>query len=371
MKLRETKDGSHTLHNPELDVFYHSVHGAWAETQHVFGAMGLDEAFARRPDGSIHILEVGLGTGLNVLDAWVRAKAVHRQVIVHSLEPNPLSWADVEPLGHAALAQVPEEVVKNIVAGRHVDGHLDFTRIDAGVMAAALEEEWADVVYFDAFAPAAQPEMWSVPVMDRMRWALKPGGQLVTYCAKGDVRRTMEEAGFQVDRIPGPPGKREMLRATKVARPQGRFNVRAYMVVVQDGRVLVSYERLPMGGVMKFPGGGVEWGEGPVAAIRREALEELGQSVTVNALLHVSRKAHISSFDDNQQVLAIHHLTQLDGPVRFEDEGTLEDVFGKGVPMMDQKLGWREVDTLQPQDFHFASDREAWEAWLARRAAKG
>ena len=83
-----------------------------------------------------------------------------------------------------------------------------------------------------------------------------------------------------------------------------------------------------------------------------------------------SRKAHISSFDDNQQVLAIHHLTQLDGPVRFEDEGTLEDVFGKGVPMMDQKLGWREVDTLQPQDFHFASDREAWGAWLARRAAK-
>jgi ADP-ribose pyrophosphatase YjhB (NUDIX family) len=304
------------------------------------------------------------------LDAWVRAKAANRQVIVHSLEPNPLSWEDVEPLGHAALAQVPEEVVKNIVAGRHVDGHLDFTRIDAGVMAAALEEEWADVVYFDAFAPAAQPEMWSVPVMDRMRWALKPGGQLVTYCAKGDVRRTMEEAGFQVDRIPGPPGKREMLRATKVARPQGRFNVRAYMVVVQDGRVLVSYERLPMGGVMKFPGGGVEWGEGPVAAIRREALEELGQSVTVNALLHVSRKAHISSFDDNQQVLAIHHLTQLDGPVRFEDEGTLEDVFGKGVPMMDQKLGWREVDTLQPQDFHFASDREAWGAWLARRAAK-
>ena len=75
MKLRETKDGSHTLHNPEMDVFYHSVHGAWAETQHVFGAMGLDEAFARQPEGPIHILEVGLGTGLNVLDAWVRAKS--------------------------------------------------------------------------------------------------------------------------------------------------------------------------------------------------------------------------------------------------------------------------------------------------------
>ena len=112
----------------------------------------------------------------------------------------------------------------------------------------------------------------------------------------------------------------------------------------------------------------VEWGEGPVAAIRREALEELGQSVTVDALLHVSRKAHISSFDENQQVLAIHHLARLDGPVCFEDDGMLEDVFGKGVPMMDQKLGWRDVDTLQPNDFHFSSDREAWEAWQKGQA---
>ena len=85
--------------------------------------------------------------------------------------------------------------------------------------------------------------------------------------------------------------------------------------------------------------------------------------MTVDALLHVSRKAHISSFDENQQVLAIHHLARLDGPVRFEDDGMLEDVFGKRVPLMDQKLGWRDVHTLKPQDFHFASDREAWEAW--------
>ena len=90
----------------------------------------------------------------------------------------------------------------------------------------------------------------------------------------------------------------------------------------------------------------------------------------MDALLHVSRKAHISSFDENQQVLAIHHLARLDGPVRFADDGILDDVFGKGVPMMAQKLGWRDVDTLKPEDFHFASDREAWEAWKANRAAE-
>ena len=340
VKWRETGDGSKTLHQQDLDVCYHSVHGAWTETQHVFGEMGVMPAFSRSAEGDLHVLEIGFGTGLNVLDVWLRAKAAGRHAVVHSLEPRPLSWEEAAPLGYASSTGVPEKVWRAMhEKGKWHDEWITFERIKTGLFEAPLWEESYDVVLFDAFAPAAQPEMWSVPVMDRMRWALKPGGQLVTYCAKGDVRRTMEEAGFLVDRIPGPPGKREMLRATKVARPQGRFNVRAYMVVVQEGKVLVSYERLPMGGVMKFPGGGVEWGEGPAAAIRREALEELGQSVTVDALLHVSQKAHISSFDEHQQVLAIHHLARFDGPVRFEDDGMLEDVFGKGVPMMDQKLG--------------------------------
>ena len=93
--------------------------------------------------------------------------------------------------------------------GTWSDAHMAFERKGTGIFEAPLVEEAYDVVLFDAFAPAAQPELWTAAAMDRMRLALKPGGQLVTYCSKGDVRRAMEEAGFVVDKIPGPPGKRK------------------------------------------------------------------------------------------------------------------------------------------------------------------
>lgn len=373
MNLRETRDGSKTLHNAEREVFYHSVHGAWSETQHVFGEMGLEEAFRRVPDGVVRVLEVGFGTGLNVLDVWLRAHRKGRQVKLDSLEPYPLTWSDVEGLEYAQTTGVPVEVWRAMhEGGLYSDGCLEFRRVPQGLFDAALVEQEYDLVLFDAFAPAAQPELWTSKAMDRMRLALKPEGQLVTYCAKGGVRREMEEAGFHVERIPGPPGKREMIRATRMSQLHGRFNVRVYMMVSRhhpdsgERQILVSYERLPMGGVMKFPGGGLEWGEGTTACLRREALEELGQPVVVESLVHVSQRAHVSSFDSNQQVVAVHYAANLEGPVAFEDDGQLEDVFGKRVPMMHQRLGWRDVKSLQGKDFHFASDREAWEAWLAQ-----
>ena len=128
----------------------------------------------------------------------------------------------------------------------------------------------------------------------------------------------------------------------------------------------MSYERLPMGGVMKFPGGGLEWGEGTSACLRREALEELGQPVDVGPLVHISQRVHLSSFDENHQVLAVHYRATLTSEVSFDDQGELEDVFGKRVPMMHQRLGWRLVKDLNANDFHFASDREAWRAWQNR-----
>ena len=375
MKVCDTRDGSKTLHRPDLEVFYHSVHGAWSETRHVFGEMGLELAFQRVSQGPVLVLEVGLGTGLNVLDVWLRAQERKREVILHSLEPHPLSWEEVEVLGYDALTSAPQDVWRAVHdRGEWEDDYLQFTRVPFGLFEAPLEERHYDVVLYDAFAPAAQPELWTPRAMDRMRLALKPGGQLVTYCAKGDVRRAMEEAGFAVERVPGPPGKREMLRATRVDRPTGRLNVRVYMMVTRldpstgKPQVLVSYERLPMGGVMKFPGGGLEWGEGTTACLRREALEELGQPVEVERLVHVSQRAHISSFDPNQQVLAVHYAARLEGEVGFEDDGVLDDVFGKRVPMMHQRLGWRDVHSLETREFQFASDREAWDAWRVQAA---
>lgn len=375
MKVRDTRDGSKTLHRPDLEVFYHSVHGAWSETRHVFGEMGLEAAFQRISEGPVRVLEVGLGTGLNVLDVWLRAQERKREVVLHSLEPHPLSWEEVEVLGYDALTGVPKDVWRAVHdRGDWADDFLKFARWPHGLFEAPLAEQHYDVVLFDAFAPAAQPELWTPRAMDRMRLALKPGGQLVTYCAKGDVRRAMEEAGFSVERVPGPPGKREMLRATRVDRPAGRLNVRVYMMVTRlnpstgKPQVLVSYERLPMGGVMKFPGGGLEWGEGTTACLRREALEELGQPVEVERLVHVSQRAHISSFDPNQQVIAVHYAARLEGEVGFEDDGVLDDVFGKRVPMMHQRLGWRDVHSLETREFQFASDREAWDAWRVQSA---
>jgi len=359
-----------------MEVFYHSVHGAWSETQHVFGEMGVSAALDRVPEGDIHVLEVGLGTGLNVLDVWRRAAKAGRRVRMTSLEPFPLSWDDVSALEYDKVADVPEALWRALHdLGKWGDEFLDFQRVTTGLFEAELKDQHHDVVLFDAFAPAAQPELWTPSAMDRMRMTLKPGGQLVTYCAKGDVRRAMEEAGFLVDRVPGPPGKREMLRAIRAANPEGRFNVRVYMMVTrihpETGlrQMLVSYERLPLGGVMKFPGGGMEWGEGATACLRREALEELGQPVKVGDLVHVSQKAHLSSFDGNQQVVAIHYAAALCGAIGFEDDGILEDVFGKRVPMFHQRLGWRDVNSLESREFQFASDREAWDAWKALNLA--
>ena len=373
VKWRETGDGSKTLHQQDLDVCYHSVHGAWTETQHVFGEMGVMPAFSRSAEVDLHVLEIGFGTGLNVLDVWLRAKAAGRHAVVHSLEPHPLSWEEAAPLDYAASTGVPEEVWRAMhEKGKWHDEWITFERVTTGLFEAPLWEQSYDVVLFDAFAPAAQPELWTVQAMDRMRLALKPGGQLVTYCAKGDVRRAMTGAGFSVERLPGPPGKREMLRATKALNPRGRFNVRVYMVVTRQGHdgkaeVLVSYERLPLGGVMKFPGGGLEWGEGTAACLRREALEELGQPVEVGSLIHFSQQTHVSSFDGNHQVLAVHYAAELTGEVMFDDDGELGDVSGKRVPMMTQRLGWRQVGDLHPEDFHFASDREAWVTWNQQR----
>ena len=175
-----------------------------------------------------------------------------------------------------------------------------------------------------------------------------------------------------VERLPGPPGKREMLKAVRAHHPKGKINVRAYMLLVREGmsgpEVLVSYERLPkLGGVMKFPGGGLEWGEGPAACLRREALEELGQPVAIDRLCHVSEHAYVSSFDGTQQVMAVHYCARLLDEPRFDDGGMLADVFGKRIPLMKQVLGWRPVDGLEPSEFFFASDREAWVDWLSQR----
>lgn len=217
---RRTADGSRTLYHGVLNEPYHSLYGAVQESTHVFIRAGLETA------GLDHarVLEVGLGTGLNMVLTWIRCLEGKLSVDYVALEPFPVPQAHLEALRHCEeLAwpglHEPFLALMSAPAGEQVEaeGGLLYTRYEQDVRTFVSDQEF-DVVYFDAFAPDKQPHMWTASVFQRMFNALVPGGMLVTYCAKGEVRRTLLSVGFHVEKLPGPPGKREMLRALRPLR---------------------------------------------------------------------------------------------------------------------------------------------------------
>lgn len=217
LRPERTADGSLTLRSAVLDEQYHSLHGAVQESTHVFIKAGLE--FVGRPH--VDVLEIGLGTGLNLLLTWIRCLEGKCTVGYTALEPYPLSMGLLEALDHCnelAWPGLQEPFLERMTVPREepweVLGGLRFQLLQQQVQDLQLVAV-ADVIYFDAFGPPTQPDMWTLDVFHRMFKALRPGGVLVTYCAKGEVRRTMQQAGFSVERLPGPPGKREMLRGRK------------------------------------------------------------------------------------------------------------------------------------------------------------
>ncbi len=214
-RIVRTADGSLTLQLPEWQEQYHSLHGALQEAYHVFIQHGL-RCFSGR---EIALLEVGFGTGLNALITLLEAPLQNLSVAYTTLEAYPVTRPEWEALdyGHhfpgagapeafKALHEAPWETEVTMTgAFRLCKRRTDFRELqDIGAY---------DLVYFDAFGARVQPELWTEAVFSSMYRALKPGGCLVTYAAKGSVRRAMQAAGFRVERLPGPPGKREMLRA--------------------------------------------------------------------------------------------------------------------------------------------------------------
>jgi len=216
-KPYRTADGSYTLRSELWDVFHHSVVGAVNESTHVFIRSGLEAV--GKPE--VDVLEVGLGTGLNLLLTWIRCLEGKCSVHYTALEPFPLPMATLEELRYCEDLAWPglDQPFMERMNTAHGDWHesvggLTFRKLP--LKAEDMDHEAAyDVIYFDAFGPNTQPELWSAAVFERMNRALRPGGLLVTYCAKGEVRRTMQAVGFEVERLQGPPGKREMLRAWK------------------------------------------------------------------------------------------------------------------------------------------------------------
>jgi tRNA U34 5-methylaminomethyl-2-thiouridine-forming methyltransferase MnmC len=215
-EVRMTKDGSPTLFVESFDEHYHSIHGALQESLHVFIKMGLEHV----SENSLSILEIGFGTGLN---AWLTALKLTEstKVSYHAIEKYPVNQEEIEALNYDQLAKSDEEA-KLFHAMHHAPWEAD-VRIKPNFILKKLKMAIENIqttntynlIYFDAFAPSAQPELWTETIFSAMFDALKPGGTLVTYCAKGQVKRNMKAVGFTIERLPGPPGKREMTRATK------------------------------------------------------------------------------------------------------------------------------------------------------------
>ncbi len=213
--VEHTADGSATLYIPEMDEHYHSVKGAETESRHVFIDTGLK---AIRQTAPINVLEIGFGTGLNAFLTLKEPLSGTSSIHYTGIELYPLTWITVEALNYTSdpvfrkLHDAPWNKEQEIVPGFTLHKiQTDFTRYPF------KEYNSFDLVYFDAFAPEKQPEMWQPEIFEKLFSIMNPGGVLTTYCAKGIVRRTMQQAGFTVERLPGPPGgKREILRARKL-----------------------------------------------------------------------------------------------------------------------------------------------------------
>lgn len=214
--FEQTADGSHTLFVPELNEHYHSVNGAWQESRHVFIDAGLKQCEKQE----IAVFEVGFGTGLNAFLALLEAERSDKIVRYTSLEKYPLPADTVSGLNYAGLI-APEraeyfKALHRVEWGKEIQISPNFFlhKMEDDLCTHAFLSTY-DVIFFDAFAPDKQPEMWNPEWFAKLFDHTNAAGILTTYCAKGVVRRSLQAAGYVVERLQGPPGKREMLRGRK------------------------------------------------------------------------------------------------------------------------------------------------------------
>lgn len=221
LQLVTTADGSHSILNTELNEHYHSVHGAVQESMHVFIRMGLNYWLAKNIGKHPCILEIGMGTGLNVLLTAKAQMEIGFKAHYETLEPYPIppvlaqklnyTGTDQNPLLEGLFSKIhdlPWDEAAELVSGftllKHRKALQDYR-----------PDRLFDLIYFDAFAPNKQADMWAQPLFEKLYAALNVGGMLVTYCAKGQFKRDLKAAGFTVETLDGPPGKKEMVRGVK------------------------------------------------------------------------------------------------------------------------------------------------------------
>jgi tRNA U34 5-methylaminomethyl-2-thiouridine-forming methyltransferase MnmC len=215
-----TADGSKTIHFPEWNESYHSKHGAIQEAQHVYIQSGLAFYHQNNSVNALNLLEIGFGTGLNAMLSFQYAKANHLKLNYQSLEKYPLDVETLSALHYVELFTKDSEVFQQLHSTAwekffEINTFFNLKKIQTDIKSYQSDSVF-DLIYFDAFGPRVQPALWEKPILQNMYNALKPNGVWVTYSCKGQVKRDLQDVGFHVEKLPGPPGKREMLRAIKL-----------------------------------------------------------------------------------------------------------------------------------------------------------
>ena len=215
-----TEDGSTTLFIPELNEHYHSIHGAVQESMHIF----IREGYAQIRNFPARIFEAGFGTGLNTFLTFLESEKEGRAIHYSTIEKYPLEDHLVRLLNYPEKTDPAKaelfHAIHNAPWGQdiRISEHFTLHKMKGDLREVQLPHKSFDLVYFDAFGPAVQPELWTEEIFRMLCKSMKEGACLVTYSVKGSVTRALKAAGFSLEKLPGPPGKREMTRATRKGR---------------------------------------------------------------------------------------------------------------------------------------------------------
>lgn len=219
LQIITTRDGSHTIFVPCISEHYHSIFGAVRESTHIFIQAGFNFLSDRK---SFSVFEIGFGTGLNALLTYVAAAKKRNKIIYHAIEKHPLDNRLLHDLNYTNFIS-DRKKSGNAFKLMHQAAWNTYVSIDPCFTIHKIKDDFLtyspsfhyDVVYFDAFAPAKQPEMWRKENFNKIYHMLNPEGILVSYCVQGQVKRDLKTTGFHVEILHGPQGKRHMLRARK------------------------------------------------------------------------------------------------------------------------------------------------------------
>lgn len=214
VEIITTSDGSHTIRNTQLNETYHSIRGAVQESTHVFINHGLQYFHRHSGQSSVSVLEVGFGTGLNAFLTFQYAMQNGLSVTYTSIEPFPLEKEVWSRLNYSRSDEVNFSRLHDAAweVAAPLSSYFTILKRRTSLQELVVEDQY-DVIYFDAFSPSVQPELWSFESLRKCVGRLRKGGIFVTYCAKGQVKRDLRDLGGRVETLPGPPGKREMIRA--------------------------------------------------------------------------------------------------------------------------------------------------------------